>query len=511
MQKVTAWKTNITSIIFVLTKEGNNTYKKLCCYIFISILLFAAIFVGSSTVHAAEKNSSTIVYDYTDIKFLTKEQKDRIVKGNPNETHANDYENYQFIYQEKSSKVAINSTDKPPGERLLLKTGDSATNISLIILGFLLVGGSVSVLFWKKGYRKQILLFLVMFGGSGLLIGPSIQAAENSNLKPQEKIVSTKGIKETKKPVPISGYNYVGYIRTVKNDNNSPTPIQQGKVVVSYQDEDGTSIAPSETLEGDFGKPYSSSVKTIARYKFMEVRGKPTGTFTKDTQTITYIYKKLPIVAAKVTVNYLNENGNQIHKPQIISGNVGDSYDASSAAYQLKIDGYTMDTAKMPKNVTGKLSEQTQEVNYVYKKKVQAVTLTIKFVDSSGNPFILPDLTTYNNGSFVPTYPNLNQYRMLLDYNQQVYYQNQVVPDIVIKGKEGEPYSLPKKMIFNILDNQGNPVRLIASSNPDGSSSGIMNWQNHSSTPTNREGVLPSENVVVTYQIETYSMATPEP
>nr|WP_271001939.1 hypothetical protein [Listeria seeligeri] len=38
-----------------------------------------------------------------------------------------------------------------------------------------------------------------------------------------------------------------------------------------------------------------------------------------------------------------------------------------------------------------------------------------------------------------------------------------------------------------------------------------MNWQNYSSTPANREGVLSSENVVVTYQIEPYSFAMPEP
>ncbi|MBA5819732.1 cell surface protein, partial [Escherichia coli] len=65
------------------------------------------------------------------------------------------------------------------------------------------------------------------------------------------------------------------------------------------------------------------------------------------------------------------------------------------------------------------------------------------------------DLTTYKNGDLVPIYPNLDQYHMRLNYNQQIYNQGEAVPDIVIPAREGETYSLPERMTFNILDNQG--------------------------------------------------------
>lgn len=296
----------------------------------------------------------------------------------------------------------------------------------------------------------------------------------------------------------------------MKNDN-PPAPIQKGKVIVNYQDEKGTSIAPSETLEGDIGQPYQISAKEITGYEEKEVEGNTTGTYMEETQTVVYIYEKLPIAAANVMVNYLDEDGKQIHDSQTISGNIGDSYDASTPSYQLEIAGYTLDNDRLPNNEKGTLSEQTQEVNYIYRKELQEVTITIRFVDRDDNPFVLDDLTTYKDGSLVPLYPNLDQYHMLLDYNQQVYNQGEQVPDIVLDSKEGETYSLPEKMTFSILDNQGNPVDYVASPNANNSVSGIRYWQNYRSTPANREGTLTSEDIVVTYQILRYGILIPAP
>ncbi|MBC2255689.1 MucBP domain-containing protein [Listeria ivanovii] len=484
--------------------------KRIFRYVFVSMLLYTGLLVGGSSVHAAEMDSSTIVYDYVDVNTLTKEQKDSIIKGTPNEIHKNDYETYQFVYQKNSSQRATNSVDNPSGNNQLLKTGDSGINIFLIILGLLLVGGGISLFARKRGRGKKILLFLVVFGGSSILAGSLVQATESSSLKPEEKVVSSKGVKETKEPESIPGYTYVGYLHTVKNDN-PPAPIQKGKVIVNYQDEKGTSIAPSETLEGDIGQPYQISAKEITGYEEKEVEGNTTGTYMEETQTVVYIYEKLPIAAANVMVNYLDEDGKQIHDSQTISGNIGDSYDASTPSYQLEIAGYTLDNDRLPNNEKGTLSEQTQEVNYIYRKELQEVTITIRFVDRDDNPFVLDDLTTYKDGSLVPLYPNLDQYHMLLDYNQQVYNQGEQVPDIVLDSKEGETYSLPEKMTFSILDNQGNPVDYVASPNANNSVSGIRYWQNYRSTPANREGTLTSEDIVVTYQILRYGILIPAP
>ncbi|MEB5953222.1 MucBP domain-containing protein, partial [Enterococcus innesii] len=92
------------------------------------------------------------------------------------------------------------------------------------------------------------------------------------------------------------------------------------------------------------------------------------GVFSETAQTVTYVYTKNPIPAADVTVEYVDTEGNEIRASQTISGNVGDSYDASTEKYQLKIEGYTLDESQLPENLKGVFSETAQTVTYVYTK-----------------------------------------------------------------------------------------------------------------------------------------------
>ncbi|MBC1395660.1 MucBP domain-containing protein [Listeria welshimeri] len=292
----------------------------------------------------------------------------------------------------------------------------------------------------------------------------------------------------------------------------TPTPVEQGTVTVNYQDEQGNSLAPTETLKGDVGTTYATVQKDITGYDFKEVQGNKTGEFTKESQVVTYIYTQTPVPAANLTIEYLDENGNQIHEPKIISGNVGDPYDVTGDLDELQIEGYTIDTTKLPANATGVLSNDQIQVIYVYNKNPLAdVKITVKFVDQDGNPFMVPDLTTYQDGDFVPFYSNLDQYKVQLDYNQQIYNQNQVVPDIVIPGKEGDAYSLPKEMNFNIMDDKGNIIDYLIAPNADDTASGIMRFYNGISIPENREGTLKDKDIVVTYRIIPYEIYRPAP
>ncbi|MBC1664924.1 MucBP domain-containing protein [Listeria welshimeri] len=727
--------------------------KKLGLFLFAVLLTFGGFLLGNSPVYAAESDTSNITYKYVDFDTLTKEQKNSIIKGNPTETLNNDYENYSFVYKKNTAGDSANtdnnsaggSKDKgylvnensPSGNasnngKALIKTGDVGPDIYLIMLGFVLVGSGIGLLTLKKRHAKQFLLFLILFGGGSLMIGSIAQAAETSNLKPQETTTVAKGTKETKKPGNIEGYTYVGYIHTSKNDTKptplpnpvpmeqgtvtvnyqdeqgnslaptetlkgdigetyttvqkditgydfkevqgdatgefttkaqvvtyiyaqTPTPVEQGTVTVNYQDEQGNSVAPSETLKGDVGETYTTVQKDITGYDFKEVQGDATGEFTtkaqvvtyiyaqtptpveqgtvtvnyqdeqgnslaptetlkgdvgetyttvqkditgydfkevqgdatgefttkaqvvtyiyaktvtpveqgtvtvnyqdeqgntvapsetlkgdvgetyttvqKDitgydfkevqgnttgeftakAQVVTYIYTQTPVPAANLTIKYLDENGNQIHEPKIISGNVGDPYDVTGDLDKLQIEGYTIDTTKLPANATGLLSNEPIQVVYVYNKNSLAdVKITVKFVNSEGNPFTVEDFSTIKDGAFVPLYPNLDQYKVQLDYNQQIYNQNQVVPDIVLEGKEGETYSLPKQMIFNIIDNQGKRVPYLISEDPNGDSTGTQYWRNVI-TPNNYEGKLTDQDVVVTYQIIGYAIIFPAP
>ncbi|MBC1431958.1 MucBP domain-containing protein [Listeria welshimeri] len=578
--------------------------KKLGLFLFAVLLTFGGFLLGNSPVYAAEGDTSSITYKYVDFDTLTTEQKNSIIKGNPTETLNNDFENYSFVYQKNASGDSASTDNNAAGgsngngnsvdgnstsgnassENSLIKTGDVGPDIYLIMLGFVLVGGGIGLLTLKKRHAKQLLLFLIVFGGGSIMIGSIAQAVENSNLKPQETTTVTKGTKETKKPGNIEGYTYVGYIHTSKNDTTPTPPVEQGTVTVNYQDEQGNSVAPSETLKGDVGKTYktvqkdvegydfkevqgnttgefttkaqvvnyiyaktvtpveqgtvtvnyqdeqgntvaptetlkgdvgetyTTIQKDVEGYDFKEVQGNTTGEFTKESQVVTYIYTQIPVPAANLTIEYLDENGNQIHEPKIISGNVGDPYDVTGDTDELQIEGYTLDTTKLPANATGVLSNEPIQVIYVYNKNPLAdVKITVKFVDYQGNPFTVPDFSTLKDGAFVPLYPNLDQYKVQLDYNRQTYNQNQVVPDIVIPGKEGDTYSLPAKMNFNIIDDKGNSVPYLISQDEDEGSTGVINWSNITSIPNNREGTLTDQDIVVTYKIETYAIIMPAP
>ncbi|MBC1702227.1 MucBP domain-containing protein [Listeria welshimeri] len=578
--------------------------KKLGLFLFAVLLTFGGFLLGNSPVYAAEGDTSSITYKYVDFDTLTTEQKNSIIKGNPTETLNNDFENYSFVYQKNTSGDSASTDNNAAGGsngngnsvdgnstsgnassgNSLIKTGDVGPDIYLIMLGFVLVGGGIGLLTLKKRHAKQLLLFLIVFGGGSIMIGSIAQAVENSNLKPQETTTVTKGTKETKKPGNIEGYTYVGYIHTSKNDTTPTPPVEQGTVTVNYQDEQGNSVAPSETLKGDVGKTYktvqkdvegydfkevqgnatgefttkaqvvnyiyaktvtpveqgtvtvnyqdeqgntvaptetlkgdvgetyTTVQKDVEGYDFKEVQGNTTGEFTKESQVVTYIYTQIPVPAANLTIEYLDENGNQIHEPKIISGNVGDPYDVTGDLDELQIEGYTIDTTKLPANATGVLSNEPIQVIYIYNKNPLAdVTITVKFVNYQGNPFTVSDFSTLKDGDFVPLYPNLDQYKVQLDYNRQIYNQGQVVPDIVIPGKEGDTYSLPEEMNFNIIDDKGNHVPYLISLDEDDSSTGVINWSNITSVPENREGTLTDQDIVVTYIIEQYGIYMPAP
>lgn len=89
--------------------------------------------------------------------------------------------------------------------------------------------------------------------------------------------------------------------------------------------------------------------------------------------------------AAPVTINYVDENGKHIHDPQTLKGEYGAKYDASTTAYKLKINGYTLDVDKLPNNATGTFSNKSQTVTYIYKKNpVPAAGITVRYVDENG-------------------------------------------------------------------------------------------------------------------------------
>ncbi len=106
--------------------------------------------------------------------------------------------------------------------------------------------------------------------------------------------------------------------------------------------------------------------------------------FFTDRNQLQFIY---PNYSKGVTVEYVDEEGNKIHNSQTISGSKGDVYDASTEQYKLALDGYTLDTTKLPQNSTGNFEEELQTVTYVYSKNpVVAADVTVRYVDIKNIP-----------------------------------------------------------------------------------------------------------------------------
>ena len=169
-------------------------------------------------------------------------------------------------------------------------------------------------------------------------------------------------------------------------------PVPAADVTVEYVDAEGKEVHPSQTISGNVGDPYDASTEQyqlkIEGYTLDETKlpENGIGVFSETVQTVTYVYTKNPVPAADVTIEYVDTEGKEIHASQTISGNVGESYDASVEKYQLKIEGYTLDETKLPENGIGVFSETAQTVTYIYiKNPIPAADITVKYLDTEGN------------------------------------------------------------------------------------------------------------------------------
>ncbi len=71
-----------------------------------------------------------------------------------------------------------------------------------------------------------------------------------------------------------------------------PYTIAAGNVTVKYVDTEGTPIAEDVIKAGNIGEAYTTEQKDIAGYTFKEVQGNPSGKFTDQPQTVTYVYEQ---------------------------------------------------------------------------------------------------------------------------------------------------------------------------------------------------------------------------
>lgn len=476
-------------------------------------LLFALVvisFFQSNTAFAAS-NETQAIFQYVDISTLDAQEKTEIVKNNPNFTASNDSENIRLVYQ-RNGEGTLTPSDiggaNPISTQSFPQTGE--THSFMGIIGLLLSTVLLFFLILKRKILKKIGIVLIFI--VGILPSGALLVHAESDLLPQFQKNFPKGSEITYEPEKIEGFIYIGYLR-----NSSNEQIVQGKdVVINYIDQSGNSIHPNQIISGTIGENFDTSTSDyqlrIDGYTLDQTNLPPnmTGIITNELQTVVYTYNKNAVLAAPVTISYQDSEGNSIHPNQLISGNIGDEFDATTPEYQLEIEGFTLDQTRLPENMTGNLSNQPISILFIYEKDNKEATITIKFVDQNGAPFTLPDLTTYLDGGFVPFYPDLDKYTFKLDYNGVSYGQN-TQPTISIPTEIGETYALPERMKFRIQDADGIQVPYLVKWNEDGSGYGIESYWNYSEIPSNVTGIVTGNEVVVTYVILGYGIGFPEP
>ena len=126
----------------------------------------------------------------------------------------------------------------------------------------------------KQNKRKKMLLL-----GITLVVLLAIVLANTLT----NKSTTQKDITQSN---PLGG----SYDPTTQEPNITP---ETGKVIIQYLDESGTSIATTETIEGEIGTEYSTSRKSIEHY--ISNGDEPVnkiGNYKEDDITVIYVYKK---------------------------------------------------------------------------------------------------------------------------------------------------------------------------------------------------------------------------
>lgn len=141
-------------------------------------------------------------------------------------------------------------------------------------------------------------------------------------------------------------------------------PALQGKVIVHYQKEDGTSLADDETLTGDVDDYYTAEVKGFDGYVLKGITGAVSGKFTERDQEVTLVYaeKGSGKQTGVLLVEYQDETGHPLRNSEVTIAEVGEPYTTS----RKEIEGYTFKAVQG--NEAGDYIEGITKVTYIYQK-----------------------------------------------------------------------------------------------------------------------------------------------
>ena len=293
-----------------------------------------------------------------------------------------------------------------------------------------------------------------------------------------------------------------------------------GSVIVNYQTEDGTPLVgtadgkdvASGAKDTDNGKPGSeyntadNGMKpnriTTAEGKVYELvpestQGKEEGTVEAgQTKEVTYVYKE---VKGNVVVHYTDEAGNKITEDakDTTDGSISTPYDTSDNG--MKPERITTAAGKVYQLVptatkgaeTGKVTEGTTEVTYVYKEVTGDVV--VHYVDTEGN-VIAEDKEDTKDASLNVKYDTTDNKPEKIEKGETVYYLTEKAlkdgskPENgdVVEGKTEVTYVYEKagQVVVHYTDEKGNTIQVDAVDTKDGKPGVAYNTADNDMKPT---------------------------
>ncbi|MBC1803348.1 MucBP domain-containing protein [Listeria booriae] len=181
---------------------------------------------------------------------------------------------------------------------------------------------------------------------------------------------------------PVGATDYSRYIRVDFKQRVLPAKATVQPVTVRYVDDQGEVLAPEERLTGVPGEAYEAQAKTIDGYQLTKEPANRVGTFSTEAQTVTFVYTKEAIPASQaVTVRHLDTEGKVVAPEEVLTGALGDTYEAKAKA----IAGYQLVTT--PANQTGTFGTEAQTVTFIYAQETappMAQPVTVQYVDDQG-------------------------------------------------------------------------------------------------------------------------------
>ena len=214
--------------------------------------------------------------------------------------------------------------------------------------------------------------------------------------------------------ISIDGYEFlsmVGQTSGIASEDFEVTFIyeeikKEGKVIVSYVDNQDKKISEEKEVVGVVGESYRVEAKYIKGYDVIKVDGHEKGEFKEEDTHVRYVYAevKSDIVfetKGSVIIQYLDALGTKLSGNVTLRGYAGNHYDA----YVKKISGYKI--VRVEGEEHGEFNSGTKHVVYVYEAtkygvgSTGRVTRTYPSSSYTSNPSstAIPHTGVEDNGS----------------------------------------------------------------------------------------------------------------